>query len=265
MDFRYGRKDCGSEDFSDDHGRLPSAVKNYAHIFDVFGTRMGFSDREIVALLGAHTLGKCDPQNSGFDGPWTLASSPAKFDTGYYLGLLVPWEKMKNDFTEYGMGITEQWQQNTYGLDVPVAQMFLTADMDLLFENADNENCTTSTFEIDPAYVPQDKDIDIPMIPQDKDCILNTKTYDTVKEFSEDTLAFFMEFKSAFQKLQEVGYAPGSLLPPGECFSGANQDYKSEDDLCPKDSNMDSSSFPSILCHRSNFVWIAIIFFIAKL
>lgn len=34
----------------------PSAT--VAHVRDIFG-RMGFNDREIVALLGAHALGRC--------------------------------------------------------------------------------------------------------------------------------------------------------------------------------------------------------------
>lgn len=33
--------------------------------------RMGFNDQEIVALCGAHTLGRCHSDRSGFLGPWT--------------------------------------------------------------------------------------------------------------------------------------------------------------------------------------------------
>ena len=35
----------------------------------------GFNDAEIVALLGAHALGRCHPDRSGFDGPWTRAET----------------------------------------------------------------------------------------------------------------------------------------------------------------------------------------------
>ena len=37
---------------------------------DIF-YRMGFNDQEIVALIGAHTLGECHKDRSGFVGPWT--------------------------------------------------------------------------------------------------------------------------------------------------------------------------------------------------
>lgn len=60
-------------------GRLPSAncgssQANVAHIREVFG-RLGFNDRETVALIGAHAVGRCHPEASGFWGPWTYAES----------------------------------------------------------------------------------------------------------------------------------------------------------------------------------------------
>jgi len=47
---------------------------------------MGFNDQEIVALSGAHTLGRCHKVRSGFDGPWT--SHPLRFDNEYFRNLL---------------------------------------------------------------------------------------------------------------------------------------------------------------------------------
>ena len=38
-------------------GRLPAAELGAAHVRDVFG-RMGFTDQAMVALLGAHTVGR---------------------------------------------------------------------------------------------------------------------------------------------------------------------------------------------------------------
>ncbi|TMW56556.1 hypothetical protein Poli38472_006566 [Pythium oligandrum] len=75
--FRLGRPDAtsGKECTPDD--RLPNADmgakdKNSNHMRDVFH-RMGFNDREIVALLGAHAIGRCYPDRSGYSGPWTNA------------------------------------------------------------------------------------------------------------------------------------------------------------------------------------------------
>jgi cytochrome c peroxidase len=47
---------------------------------------MGFTDQEIVALVGAHALGRCHPDRSGYQGPWTRA--PTTFSNLYFVELL---------------------------------------------------------------------------------------------------------------------------------------------------------------------------------
>ena len=77
-------------------GRLPDASKgndpqktSAALRNDVF-YRMGFNDREIVALSGAHALGRCHPDASGYSGPWT--PTPTRITNGYFSLLVnVPW------------------------------------------------------------------------------------------------------------------------------------------------------------------------------
>lgn len=41
-----------------------------------------FNDQEIVALSGAHAMGRCHTDRSGFDGPWTF--SPVTFSNAYF-------------------------------------------------------------------------------------------------------------------------------------------------------------------------------------
>lgn len=43
---------------------------------------MGFNDKEIVALSGAHALGRCHVDRSGFEGPWSY--SPITFSNEYF-------------------------------------------------------------------------------------------------------------------------------------------------------------------------------------
>ncbi len=71
-------------------GRLPDADKGSSkdtatHIRSIFG-RMGFDDQEIVALSGAHALGRCHATASGYIGPWT--PTPTTFNNLYYTLLL---------------------------------------------------------------------------------------------------------------------------------------------------------------------------------
>lgn len=89
--WKAGRKDVAEGDLKPlPDGRLPNANMGCphatnAHIRDIFG-RMGFNDREIVALLGAHAVGRCHEEASGFWGPWTNAETT--FSNEYYRLLL---------------------------------------------------------------------------------------------------------------------------------------------------------------------------------
>ena len=47
-------------------GRLPDASQGADHLRSIF-YRMGFTDQEIVALSGAHALGRCHKDRSGFE------------------------------------------------------------------------------------------------------------------------------------------------------------------------------------------------------
>jgi len=88
--WRSGRPDGGRHDSVPD-GRLPDATQGCPHLRSVFH-RMGFSDQEIVALSGAHAVGMCHPDRSGFIGPWTM--TPLAFDNEYFVILTtMKWHK----------------------------------------------------------------------------------------------------------------------------------------------------------------------------
>lgn len=79
-------------------GLLPDAAQGASHVRDVF-YRMGFNDREITALIGAHALGKTHRNASGYDGPWTRA--PTTFSNMFYTTLLEEkWQVRKWDGPE---------------------------------------------------------------------------------------------------------------------------------------------------------------------
>ncbi|KAI1382084.1 heme peroxidase [Hypoxylon crocopeplum] len=82
--FRPGREDRDAAACTPD-GRLPDGAKGSNHLRDIF-YRMGFNDQEIVALAGAHALGRCHTDRSGFEGPWTF--SPTVLTNDYYRLLL---------------------------------------------------------------------------------------------------------------------------------------------------------------------------------
>jgi len=103
------------------NGRLPDASQGAKHIRDVF-YRMGFNDQEIVALLGAHCIGRCHTDRSGFEGPWTNA--PTTFSNLFFKELL------DTKWTERKWFGPKQYQDPTGSL------MMLPADMALVDDPA---------------------------------------------------------------------------------------------------------------------------------
>merc|ERR1740130_1066096 len=102
--FAFGRTDATGQEKAcpamaiPENGRLPDASQGAAHLRDFFG-RQGFSDREIVALSGGHTLGRCHKVRSGYDGPWT--DNPLGFDNSYFRNLMnFEWQKRDWDGKE---------------------------------------------------------------------------------------------------------------------------------------------------------------------
>lgn len=97
--WRPGRTDYPDEKQAATRGdienRLPDAAQGAEHIRDVF-YRMGFNDQEIVALSGAHNLGRCHSDRSGFDGQWVV--NPTRFSNQFFKLLLTrKWEPRKWD------------------------------------------------------------------------------------------------------------------------------------------------------------------------
>jgi len=121
INWRPGRTDKEDESHCTPDGRLPDASKGPDHIREVF-YRMGLNDREIVALVGCHALGRCHPDRSGFSGPWT--HSPTTFSNDFFVQLL------NNTWTKKKWNGPEQFEDPTGKL------MMLPADLALLQDPA---------------------------------------------------------------------------------------------------------------------------------
>ncbi|PWN35876.1 heme peroxidase [Meira miltonrushii] len=121
ISWRPGRSDKEQEHCTPD-GRLPDGDKGSDHIRFIF-YRMGFNDQEIVALSGAHALGRCHTDRSGFEGPWT--HSPISFTNEYYNLLF----NEKWSFRKWG-GPKQYQDKSTGGL------MMLTTDMALVQDSS---------------------------------------------------------------------------------------------------------------------------------
>eukprot|EP00584_Thalassiosira_punctigera_P005623 CAMPEP_0172531138 /NCGR_PEP_ID=MMETSP1067-20121228/4654_1 /TAXON_ID=265564 ORGANISM="Thalassiosira punctigera, Strain Tpunct2005C2" /NCGR_SAMPLE_ID=MMETSP1067 /ASSEMBLY_ACC=CAM_ASM_000444 /LENGTH=324 /DNA_ID=CAMNT_0013315481 /DNA_START=53 /DNA_END=1027 /DNA_ORIENTATION=- len=126
--FRLGRTDADSGESSPKVCGLPDADKGSRkgttqHVRDVF-YRMGFNDREIVALLGAHALGRCHTDRSGYWGPWTFAETTFSNE---YFRLLVE-ERWSPKMTHNG----KPWEGPDQFEDSTGKLMMLPSDMVLI-------------------------------------------------------------------------------------------------------------------------------------
>lgn len=128
--FRTGRIDMENGESSPPDGRLPDAdkgsrINTIQHVRDIF-YRMGFTDQEIVALLGAHALGRCHTDRSGYWGPWTNAENT--FSNEYFRLLLE--ERWTPKMTHNGKAWTgpDQYEDATGTLMMLPSDLFLLAD-----------------------------------------------------------------------------------------------------------------------------------------
>lgn len=114
--WRPGRVDT-DESTTPPNGRLPDADNDANYVRNYFA-RMNFNDREVVALMGGHSLGRTHLKNSGYDGPWGAASN--NFTNEFYMNLLnEEWTLNKN-------------AANNEQYDSPKGYMMLPTDMALI-------------------------------------------------------------------------------------------------------------------------------------
>ncbi|KAI1205480.1 heme peroxidase [Annulohypoxylon truncatum] len=170
IEWRGGRSDF--EDEKDERvpprGRLPDGALGADHLRSVF-YRMGFDDREIVALSGAHSLGRCHIDRSGFEGKWV--NNPTRFSNQYFR-LLLANEK--------------EWKRKT--LANGVEQFVYTEEVDAEADGEDGEKVE-----------------ELMMLPTDMSLLSDPEFRPWVERYAEDKELFFEHFAKVFAKLLELG------------------------------------------------------------
>ncbi|KAI0010402.1 heme peroxidase [Xylariaceae sp. FL0662B] len=159
----------GRSDFADDsrvppRGRLPDGAQGAEHLRFIF-YRMGFGDQEIVALSGAHNLGRCHGDRSGFQGKWV--NNPTRFSNQYFKLLLAhDWKKKK---LPNGM------------------EQFVYVDEDLAADDEEGEA------------------EELMMLPTDMSLLSDPSFRPWVERYAADKDLFFEHFSKVFAKLLELG------------------------------------------------------------
>merc|ERR1719186_1672903 len=85
FDYSFGREDCPTSPTKDDTHILPGANTDYHATTGFFRENFNMEPKEVVALLGVHTLGGAVRDNSGFNGQW-LKGPPEnmRFNNKFY-------------------------------------------------------------------------------------------------------------------------------------------------------------------------------------
>ena len=131
LEIRYGREDCRTSPTTTHVIELPNPHSDLDHVMEVFRDGMGMTERQVVALMGAHSLGSCTPENSGFLGPWDR--SVFTLNNGFYIELVnSDWAQDKLMFPESPVDPDPRFQWNTADANITArmpGRMMLNTDM----------------------------------------------------------------------------------------------------------------------------------------
>ncbi|KAF3523456.1 hypothetical protein F2Q69_00051790 [Brassica cretica] len=186
---KYGRVDVSAPEQCPEEGRLPDAgpPSPADHLREVF-YRMGLNDKEIVALSGAHTLGRSRPDRSGWGKPETNYTKAGPGEPGGQ-SWTVKWLKFDNS---YFKDIKEKRDEDLLVLPTDAA----------LFEDTSFKNYAEKYAE-DPAAFFKDY-----AEAHAKLSNLGAKfdpPENYAEKYAEDPAAFFKDYAEAHAKLSNLG------------------------------------------------------------
>jgi hypothetical protein len=176
LTFRFGRIDSAS---CSGHGpRHPDAEGNHVSIRADMVDRLGFSERAVSALMGAHVLGRAVTTNSGYNGAWVRQAD--RFTNRYFRDLLVvPWNRRA--LPDFEGSSRTQWNG-------PGNTMMLNTDIEIAFDTGASCNRAGGRPRGGGRCPRAEHGFS-----------------DAVTEFATNQDAFFEEFAPAFQRLVNLG------------------------------------------------------------
>ncbi|CAE8606621.1 unnamed protein product [Polarella glacialis] len=213
--FRFGRTTCADEQLVVDTDLLPLANPDgnpWTHVLDVFNLRGAFSVREIVALMGAHSIGRpsSDPNlNSGFSAlPWVAGNLNGATLTSAFYGDITgrPWEKSDD--------IPGEWLHSPQPGGVSDSLM-LNTDMSMVIDTSSCNFGTNGpkTFGGNGGGPGGGGPAAGGAVSNSGNCAFNAEPYAEVQRYAEpaNQALWKSEFSAAIQKMEELGYSTWSL------------------------------------------------------
>ncbi len=155
-------------------------------VSSVFVDRLGFSPRQVVALVGAHVLGKASKEISGYEGKWVKKNDV--FTNQYFIDLIhVPWIKSFDDVDTFGKRTT--WKRFNDKQMFFEEEIMLQTDVDLAFQTTGGFFCSRIGGNFNAAT----------------SCPNATHAFSShVRDFALDQDTWFEEFAVAWAKLSTM-------------------------------------------------------------
>ena len=208
---KYGRKDCPTSPEEDQRDEfLPLAFSDLQKITSFFKDEFGFNASESVAILGAHSLGRCHLGNSGFEGRWIRGkngniSQADILDNEYYKAMKGNWTQVRLSNGLY------QWQRpgtppndQFYGPDLK-RNMFLNADLALVWDLKTNGDVNQTNGFVNCTVL-----VDSQNNCQHKSCCARSATNratnagNIFERFANSNVEWLRAFTEAFEKMTHV-------------------------------------------------------------
>jgi catalase (peroxidase I) len=185
--FLWGRTDAPTcSDFYAGQSVLPNPTGNWDHVLYVFKTRLNFTETNIVALMGAHTLGRMEKQNAGFNGGWTTSQNI--LNNEFYSSIIaVTWTKRTNSANKPEW-TTPHRSCNIHHSACAQNVVMLNTDLSLFIETGD---ATCTSFPGGQCR--------------------NSPVHNIAHEYAVNSGKWTQDFSVAMKKMIELGYGPKSV------------------------------------------------------
>ena len=183
--------------------------------------QLGFNGKNMVALMGAHTVGRLVPENTGYFGTWVPDPDAAVFSNTYFWGMFcIPWLKVQRS-TFNGV------QLNEWLVDPSIGNItFLNTDAILAFKDIENCDLFGGVRHLPPGIDPSVCDVILPDgtnagpfadpdIPGATRCDFRDDIgLEASVEFTLDQDLYFKKFKTAYKKMVETTVPCDVLYTP---------------------------------------------------
>jgi len=194
--FKYGRMDCETAPYTTEEYAFPEPHMTQEELVDYFAENMGMTADQTAAIMGAHTLGDMEKENSGYSGPWLTdpageLNHKTSFDNQYYQFML------NSDYTYTGknragrkaLGDDARPQYSCADSDGTACGGMLNTDWEVLYNMPLNEDNFLSECDLSAATTDCEK----------------SDTYDLSVSYSEDNNKWLEDYVSAYDVMTANG------------------------------------------------------------